>query len=73
MDSILNFDNVIVINNGKTLITGTPEDVLKNDNELAKAGLMIPPMIDLSLKLGFYNLVDEIITDVDGMVDKLWK
>lgn len=73
MDSILNFDNIIVINDGKKLISGTPKDVLQSDNELAKAGLMIPPMIDLSLKLGFYNLVDEIITDVDGMVDKLWK
>lgn len=73
MDNILYFDNVIVINNGKTLINDIPENVLKQDNELAKAGLIIPPMIDLSLKLGFYNLVDEIITDVDRMVDTLWK
>ena len=73
MNSILNFDNVIVISDGKTLIEGKPKDVLAHDNELAKAGLVIPTMIDLSLKLSFYNLVDEIITDVDGMVDKLWK
>lgn len=73
MESILYFDNVVVINEGKVLISDTPNNVLKCDNELAKAGLVIPPMIDLSLKLGFYNLLDEIITDVDGMVDILWK
>ena len=73
MDSILYFDNVVVINEGQVLISDNPNNVLKCDNDLAKAGLVIPPMIDLSLKLGFYNLMDEIITDVDGMVDKLWK
>ena len=73
MDNILYFDNVLVINDRKTIIEGTPKAVLEHDNELFKMGLDIPPMIDLSLKLGFYGLLDEIITDVDGMVDKLWK
>lgn len=73
IDNILYFDNVLIINDGKTLIEGIPKDVLEHDNEIFKIGLDIPPMIDLSLKLGFYGLLDEIITDVDGMVDKLWK
>lgn len=73
LTNILYFDNVIVINDGKNIIQDIPENVLKQDNDLSKIGLTIPPMIDLSLKLGFYGLLDEIITDVDGMVDKLWK
>jgi len=73
MDNILFFDNVIVINKGTTVISDTPNKVLEHDNELARMGLLIPPMIDLSLKLSFYGLVDEIITDVDRMVDILWK
>lgn len=73
LEAILSFDNVIVLGNCKTLITGTPKEVLVCDNELSKLGLLIPPMIDLSLKLGFYELLDDIITDVNGMVDKLWK
>lgn len=73
LNDILLFDNVIVIGNGSVLVQDIPENVLKQDNELSKMGLIIPPMIDLSLKLGFYGLMDEIITDIDGMVDKLWK
>jgi len=73
MEHVLLFDNVIVINEGKTLFNDTPNNVLQHDNELARAGFYIPPMIDLSLKLSFYGLVDEIIVDVDRMVDTLWK
>ena len=32
-----------------------------------------PKMIDLSLKLNFYNLLDEVIMDTDRMVDTLWR
>lgn len=72
MDDLLLFDNVIVIGN-LDIIEGTPKEVLSKDNELARRGLFIPSMIDLSLKLGFYGLLDEVITDVNGMVDRLWK
>lgn len=72
MEDILLFDNVIVIGSDE-IIEGTPKEVLEKDNELAKRGLFVPPMIDLSLKLGFYGLLDEVITDVNGMVDRLWK
>lgn len=73
MQDVLHFDNVIALNNGSVLTEGEPSTVLKQDNELSKAGLMIPPMIDLSLKLEFYGLLDTIITDVDRMVETLWK
>lgn len=73
LDQILLFDDVIVMNNGNILIHDRPKNVLQHDNELSKAGFIIPPMIDLSLKLSFYGIIDEVITDVDRMVDKLWK
>lgn len=73
MRDVLYFDKVIVLQEGSTLLQGVPSDVLKEDNSLAKAGLILPPMIDLSIKLGFYELLDDIITDVDRMVDTLWK
>lgn len=72
LEDILLFDNVIVIGSDE-IIEGTPKEVLEKDNELSKRGLFIPSMIDLSLKLGFYGLLDDIITDVNGMVDRLWK
>ena len=73
LDQILLFDDVIVIDNGNVLIHDNPKNVLQHDNELSKAGFIIPPMIDLSLKLSFYGIIDEVITDVNEMVNKLWK
>ena len=73
LDNILNFDKVLVIGNKKILLNGSPKEVLMQDNELTKLGLAIPPMIDLSLKLNFYGVLDDVITDVDRMVDTLWK
>ena len=51
----------------------TIEEIIKRDNELSKLGIEIPIMIDLSLKLQFYDLLDDIYYDVEGMVNKLWK
>ena len=48
-------------------------EILKHDNYLLKSGINIPKMIDLSLKLNFYNLLDEVIMDTDRMVDTLWR
>lgn len=73
LDNILYFDNVLILGDKTIKIKGAPKEVLQQDNELAKLGFIIPQMIDLSLKLNFYGVLDEIITDVDGMVDKLWK
>ena len=73
LDNILYFDNVLIMSDKTIKIKGAPKEVLQQDNELAKLGFIIPQMIDLSLKLNFYGVLDEIITDVDGMVDKLWK
>ncbi len=72
LEQILLFDDVIVMNHGSILIHDHPKSVLQHDNELSKAGFIIPPMIDLSLKLSFYGIIDDVITDVDRMVDQLW-
>ena len=66
-------DYLYVINKDKIILEGKPIEVLKNDNILNKNGIDLPFMIDLSTKLRDYNLLDTIITDMDGMVDLLWK
>jgi len=69
---ILGADRVIVMNNGKILFDDVPASILEHDNELAKIGVNIPTMIDLSMKLKFYNLVDKVYLNTDEVVDKLW-
>ena len=69
---ILGADRVMVINDGKILLDDKPDTILEHDNELAKIGVNIPTMIDLSMKLKFYNLVDKVYLNTDEVVDKLW-
>ena len=64
---------MFIINNGKVLLSGSPIEVLKYDNILNKNGLEIPFIIDLSVKMMDYNLIDEPVLDMDRMVDTIWK
>lgn len=66
------FDYMYVFDKGKLLLSGKVLDVLKQDSILNKIGLSLPFMVDLSLKLKYYDLLDKIILDIDGMVNQLW-
>ena len=44
-----------------------------DDSLLNKLGLKLPFIIDLSVKLKYYNLVSKINMSPLGMVDSLWK
>lgn len=66
-------DYLIILDKGKVLLSDDTKKVLKNDSILNKCGLKIPFMVDLSLKLKYYGLVDDIYLDMDRMIDVLWK
>lgn len=62
-----------IIDNGKILLHGEPITILQKDNTINKIGLSVPFMIDLSVKLRDYNLIESIELDMNRMVDQLWK
>lgn len=66
-------DYIYILNEGQIELEGPPIEVLKNDSKINKLGLDIPFMIDLSVKLSDYDILDSIILDIDRMIDKLWK
>lgn len=66
-------DRMLVINNGKILIDGPVKDVLLEDKIFNRIGIEVPFMIDLSIKLKLYGILDRVITDMDEMVNTLWK
>ena len=72
LDESLNSDYLYIINDGKIELEGEPSEILQKDNIINKIGLDIPFMIDLSVKLRDYDLIKDIETDKDRMVDKLW-
>ena len=66
-------DAILVIADGSIKYSGKLEDILNHDNTLAKLGIEIPIMMDMSLKLQFYNLLNKVILNPEEMVDELWK
>lgn len=66
-------DRMVVINNGQILIDGPVKEVLQEDRIFYRSGMEIPFMIDLSIKLRLYGLIDHTIIDMDEMVNALWK
>lgn len=66
-------DNIYVLKDGKIFLNDSFNNIILKDNELSKIGIEIPLMIDLSRKLEFYGLINEIYYDRDEVIDKLWK
>lgn len=73
LEDTIDTDYLYVINDGDILIEGEPLTVLKEDTMLNHLGLYNSFMVDLSLKLKFYELIDDIELDMDRMVNTLWK
>ena len=66
-------DRLIIINKGEIIIDGKPRKVMEYDRILNKLGIEIPFIVDLSIKLKLYGLLDEIMYNTDEMVNTIWK
>ncbi|MEG1028207.1 MAG: energy-coupling factor transporter ATPase [Oscillospiraceae bacterium] len=74
MDEAIKADRVIVIDNGKILIDGTPKEVFCNVEMLKSIGLDVPQVTELTYELqkeGF-NLPSDILT-VDDFINSIGK
>lgn len=65
-------DAVLVIEDGTIKYSGSLEEILTYDNDLTKLGINISVMMDMSMKLQFYDLLDKVILNAEEMVDELW-
>lgn len=65
-------DAILVIEDGMIKYSGNLDDILMHDNDLTKLGINMPIMMDMSLKLQFYDLLDKVILNAEEMVDELW-
>lgn len=72
-EELLESDNVIVVNNFKSVISGSPKSILEGNSILPYMGLKLPFVVDLSHNLILYNVVDKIYMDSKALVNKLWK
>ena len=58
-------DILYIIKDNEIVLSGPTMEVLQNDNIINKTGLELPFMIDLSVKLRDYDLIQTIETDMD--------
>lgn len=65
-------DYLIVMDDNNILIEGNTTQVLKNDKLLKRLGFELPFMVELSLLLKDYNLINDIYLDNDSLEGALW-
>ena len=63
---------LIVMDKKNILIEGSTIEVLKNDKLLKRLGFELPFMVELSLLLRDYNLVDKVYLDYKELEGALW-
>lgn len=73
LDDTLFSNTILLMDQGKIILQGKKETVFQEEKSFKKAGLELPFMASLSLKLQFYGLIDHMILDMDKMVNTLWK
>jgi len=73
LEDILMSEYTYVLQNGEIAMEGKTLSILKEDTRLKKLGFELPFMVDLSLKLKYYDLIDHIELDMDRLVNALWK
>mgnify|MGYP003302822981 CR=1 FL=1 len=73
LEDALYSDYIYIIGDKKVALEGNPLYILQKDNIINKIGLKLPFMIDLSVKLKDYELIDKQILEPKEMVEELWK
>ena len=65
-------DRIVVIDNKKIIGKYKPSDIYNNDNIFTDHNIELPFLVDLSLKLKMYNLINKEYSDMKEMVDDIW-
>lgn len=79
--TIINFTNdveesiysqYIIIINKKVIINKTLKKVLKEEKKFIDNNLQLPFMAELSLKLKYYEIIDDITLNINELVNNVW-
>lgn len=70
-DSLLS-NYVIVYDEDKKVLEGNTEVVLRNEKVLKKLGYGLPFVVDLSIQLTYYDILDKVYYNMDKLTEDLW-
>lgn len=71
-DSLLG-DNILVLDAGMIKLNGSKEDVYNNYKTFEELKLDLPFIVDLSIKLNYYNVVNKIYFNMEELINDIWK
>ena len=72
MEEVVYSDYLVVLYNKKIAMEGKTKECLKEETLLRRLGFNLPFMVDLSIQLGYYGLIDKIILNEEEMIKKIW-
>ena len=73
MEDVLYTDYILCLYDGINALDGKTLDVLNNEKILKRLGFDLPFMIDLSIQLKLYGLIDRTYLNMEDLVNNLWK
>lgn len=73
MEESLCGDYLVVIYNNKVALEGKNLDVFNEEKLLSRMGFKLPFIIELSIQLKYYGLIDKIYLAKEDLVSALWK
>lgn len=71
-EDIMLSDKVIFIDKGKTFYEGNLNSILANDKMFQKSNCKSPFIIDLSNKLKAYDLIEDVVLNMDDIIEEIW-
>ena len=72
-EDILYGDNLVIISNNKIILNDKKDIIYNNEQLFRKLHIKMPFMVELSLKLKYYNLLNNTEIDMNRMINKIWK
>lgn len=66
-------DDIMLLDSGSVILYENKTEFYKNEKILKKYGIELPFIVDLSLKLKYYNMVDKLYFNMEELVDAIWK
>lgn len=73
IEDALLFPYTIILNQGSVAIEGKTMAVLKEEKIMKRLGLGLPFIVDLSIQLKLYGLINDIYMDKRKLVNNIWK
>ena len=72
MEDTLLGENIIIMDKGKIVLNDKKENIFMKYDDIKKIGLDLPFIVDLSIKLKYYGLVNKIYFNMEELIGAIW-